>query len=406
MNLSFYIAKRYLFAKKSRNAINIISGISVFGVAIGTIALIVVLSVFNGFDDLIKSLYSSFDPELKITPAEGKTFVPETAPFDTLRQLDGVLHISEILEENALLRYGEKQYIATVKGVDEHYSKVTGIDTMIVDGEFTLFKKNRPYAIVGQGIAYYLGMGLNFITPINIYSLKRTGNISINPEQAINRKYIFPSGVFSIEQEYNTKYILVPIQFARELLQYTNEVSALEIRLVPGSDHEAIQARMRSLLGNQFVVQNRNEQNELFYKIMRSEKWAIFFILTFILIVASFNIIGSLTMLILDKKKDIETLRSLGASDHLIKWIFITEGWLISLTGAIIGLVLGSLISWLQAEYGLIKLNGSGSFIIDAYPVVYQFADVIKVLFTVVFIGFIAAWYPVRFTSKRFLLTS
>jgi lipoprotein-releasing system permease protein len=291
-----------------------------------------------------------------------------------------------------------------VKGVDDNYSSVTGIDTMIVDGEFALYKKNRPHAIVGQGIAYYLGMGLNFITPINIYSLRRTGNISINPEQAINRKYIFPSGVFSIEQEYNTKYILVPIRFARELLQYTDEVSALEIRLAEGSDHEAIQANIKSLLGDQYVVQNRNEQNELFYKIMRSEKWAIFFILTFILIVASFNIIGSLTMLILDKKKDIETLRSLGASDSLIKRIFITEGWLISLTGAIIGLLIGSLISWLQAEYGLIKLNGSGSFIIDAYPVVYQFTDVIKVLFTVVFIGFIAAWYPVRFTSKRFLL--
>jgi len=406
VNLSFYIAKRYLFAKKSRNAINIISGVSVFGVAVGTIALIVVLSVFNGFDDLIKSLYSSFDPEIKITPAEGKTFVPHSASFDTLRQLEGVIFFSEVLEENALLRYGEKQYIATVKGIDEQFSDVTGIDTMIVEGEFSLYKKNRPYAIVGQGIAYYLGMGLNFITPINIYSLKRTGNISVNPEQAISRKYIFPSGVFSIEQEYNTKYILVPIQFARELLQYTDEVSALELRLDPEADPVAVQDRIQSLLGDNYVIQNRNEQNELFYKIMKSEKWAIFFILTFILIVASFNIIGSLTMLILDKKKDIETLRSMGASDGLIKRIFVTEGWLISFSGALIGLLIGSLISWLQAKYGLIKLDGSGSFIIDAYPVVYQFTDVIKVLLTVMFIGFIAAWYPVRFTSKKFILSS
>jgi len=406
VNLSFYIAKRYLFAKKSRNAINIISGLSVFGVAVGTIALIVVLSVFNGFDDLIKSLYSSFDPEIKITPAEGKTFVPHSASFDTLRQLEEIIFFSEVLEENALLRYGEKQYIATVKGIDDQFSSVTGIDTMIVEGEFSLYKKNRPYAIVGQGIAYYLGMGLNFITPINIYSLKRSGNISINPEQVINRKYIFPSGVFSIEQEYNTKYILVPIQFARELLQYTNEVSALELRLDPEADVAAVQGRIRSLLGDQYVIQNRNEQNELFYKIMKSEKWAIFFILTFILIVASFNIVGSLTMLILDKKKDIETLRNLGASDGLIKRIFVTEGWLISFSGALIGLLIGSLISWLQAKYGLIKLEGSGSFIIDAYPVVYQFTDVIKVLLTVMFIGFIAAWYPVRFTSKRFILSS
>jgi lipoprotein-releasing system permease protein len=406
VNLSFYIAKRYLFAKKSRNAINIISGISVIGVAVGTIALIVVLSVFNGFDDLIKSLYSSFDPEIKITPAAGKTFIPHSSSFDSLKKLEGVMFYSEVLEENALLRYGEKQYIATVKGIDDQFSNVTGIDTMIVEGEFTLFRKNRPYAIVGQGIAYYLGMGLNFITPINIYSLKRSGNISINPEQAINRKYIFPSGVFSIEQEYNTKYILVPIQFARELLQYTNEVSALELRLDPAADPEAIQEKIQTLLGDQFLIQNRNEQNELFYKIMKSEKWAIFFILTFILIVASFNIIGSLTMLILDKKKDIETLRNLGATDSLIKRIFVTEGWLISFSGALIGLLIGSLISWLQARYGLIKLDGSGSFIIDAYPVVYQFSDVIKVLLTVMLIGFIAAWYPVRFTSKRFLLSS
>ncbi len=394
-----------MFAKKSRNAINIISGISVFGVAVGTIALIVVLSVFNGFDGLIKSLYSSFDPEIKIMPAEGKTFVPHSGTFDTLRQMDGIMFISEVIEENALLRYGEKQYIATIKGIDDQFSNVTGIDTMIVEGAFYLYKKNRPYAIVGQGIAYYLGIGLNFITPINIYSLKRTGNISINPEQAINRKYIFPSGVFSIEQEYNTKYILVPIEFARDLLQYTNEVSSLELRLEPEADPGTVQNRIQLLLGDQFVIQNRNEQNELFYKIMRSEKWAIFFILTFILIVASFNIIGSLTMLILDKKKDIETLRSLGASDGLIKRIFVTEGWLISFSGALIGLLIGSLISWLQAEYGLIKLNGSGSFIIDAYPVVYQFTDVIKVMLTVMFIGFIAAWYPVRFTSKRFLLS-
>ena len=406
MNFSFYIARRYLFAKKTQNAINIISGISVFGVAVGTMALIVILSVFNGFDELIKSLYSSFDPEIKITPAEGKVFSPTSSSFETIRNMEGVLHFSEVLEENALLRYGDRQYIATVKGVDEQFVHVTGIDSMIVDGEFSLMAKNRPYAVVGQGVAYYLGVGLNFLNPINIYIIKRSGNISINPERAINKKFIFPSGIFSIEQEHNSKYIIVPLQFARELLHYQDEVTAIEISLDPEADKEYVQQEMRSVLGNDFLVRNRNEQNELFYRIMKSEKWAIFFILTFILIIASFNIVGSLTMLILDKKEDILTLRSLGATNKLIRRIFLMEGWLISVLGAIIGLVFGSLIAWLQAEYGLIKLNSSGSFIIDAYPVVYHFMDVVKIFVTVLLIGLLAAWFPVRYISKKFLLYS
>jgi len=403
MNLSFYIAKRYLLAKKSQNVINIISGISVIGVAVGTMALIIVLSVFNGFDELIKSLYSTFDPEIKISLAEGKTFSPATPEFETVKNLIGVQYFSEVLEENVLLKYGDWQYIATLKGVDDKFEYVTGIDTMIVEGVFKLMDKNRPYAVVGQGVAYYLSIGLNFLNPLNIYSIRRTGNISINPEQAINRKFIFPSGIFSIEQEHNVKYVIVPISFARDLLGYGQEVSAIEIKLNPNADHYAAEEEIQSILGDEFRVQNRNEQNELFYRIMKSEKWAIFFILTFILIVASFNIIGSLTMLILDKKEDINTLRSLGASNQLIKKIFLLEGWMISILGAIFGLIIGSLIAWLQAEYGLIKLNSSGSFIIDAYPVVYKFTDVLKIFITVLFIGLLAALYPVRYISRRFL---
>lgn len=403
MNLPFYIARRYLFAKKSQNVINIISGISVIGVATGTMALIIVLSVFNGFDELIKSLYSSFDPEIKISLAEGKTFSPVIPGFEEVRNLGGVQYFSEVLEENVLLRYGDRQYIATLKGVDDEFADVTGIDTMIVDGEFELMDQNRPYAVVGQGVAYFLGIGLNFLNPLNIYSIKRTGNISVNPEQAINRKFIFPSGIFSIEQEHNVKYVIVPISFARDLLGYSDEVSVIEIKLYPEADHHELQEEIQSILGDEYLVQNRNEQNELFYRIMKSEKWAIFFILTFILIVASFNIIGSLTMLILDKKEDINTLRSLGASNQLIRKVFLLEGWMISILGAIFGLIIGSLIAWLQAKFGLIKLNSSGSFIIDAYPVVYQFPDVLKIFTTVLFIGLMAAWYPVRYISKKFL---
>ena len=403
MNLPFYISKRYLVSKKTQNAINIISGISVFGVAVGTMALIVILSVFNGFDELIKSLYSTFDPEIKITLSEGKTFSPSLPAFSEVRNHENVWYFSEVLEENVLLRYGERQYIATMKGVDDEFVNLTGIDTMIVEGEFKLKDKNMPYAVIGQGVAYYLGVGLTFLNPINIYSIKRTGNISMNPEQAINRKFIFPSGIFSIEQEHNTRYIIVPIFFARDLLGYQDEVTAIELKLQPGVNSELIQNEIIQILGDEFLVQNRNEQNALFYRIMKSEKWAIFFILTFILIIASFNIIGSLTMLILDKKEDIRTLRNLGASDILIRRIFLMEGWMISIVGAITGLLIGSLIAWLQARFGLIKLSGSGSFIIDAYPVVYKFLDVLKVFFTVLFIGFLAAWYPVKYISKKFL---
>lgn len=404
MNLPFYIAKRYLLAKKSRNAINIISGISIAGVAVGTMALITVLSVFNGFDSLVKALYNSFDPEIRISISEGKTFNPSEYHFDKIRKHPAVAYYSEVLEENALLRYGDRQHIATVKGVDDQFGKVTGIDSMVVDGKYQLWDENRPRAVVGIGVAYHLAIGLNFLNPINIYVIKREGSINMNPEQAINRKYIFPSGMFSIEQEINSKYLLVPLSFARDLLQYNDEVSAIELRLKDPAELETVQEEFRQILGKDFLVKNRNEQNELFYKIMKAEKWAIFFILTFILIIASFNIIGSLTMLILDKRGDIETLDSLGASARLIKRIFLFEGWMISISGAVAGLILGSLLSWLQQHYGFIKLSGSGSFIIDAYPVVYQFGDVIKVLLTVIGIGFLAAWLPVRYLARQYNL--
>ena len=406
MNLPLYIAKRYLLAKKSQNAINIISLIAVAGVAVGTMALITVLSVFNGFDSIIKSLYNSFDPEIKISLAEGKTFDPADYPFEEVSHLKAVLHFAEILEENVLLRYGDRQHIATILGVDDQFHLVTGVDTMIVDGSYKLWEKQRPMAIVGIGIAYHLAIGLNFLNPINIYVIRRAGNFSMNPERAINRRYIFPAGIFSIEQQINTKYLLVPLAFARDLLQYPTEVTAIDLDIDDGADLEEVQEQIQSILGNTFRVQNRNEQNELFYRIMRSEKWAIFFILSFILIIASFNIIGSLTMLILDKREDINTLDSMGANAALIKRIFLLEGWMISFSGAVIGLILGSLLSWLQAKYGLIKLSGSGSFIIDAYPVVFRWLDVVKVFFTVVAIGFFAAWLPVRYIARRYRLNT
>lgn len=405
MNFPFYIARRYLFAKKTRHAINIISGISVGGVTIGSMALIIILSAFNGLDNLVRSLFSTFDPDLKITVAEGKTFSSEHENIKKLKAHEGILYLSEVIEENALLRYGEKQYIATIKGVGDDFIKMSGIDSMIYDGEFLLKDQKNRYAIVGQGIASTLSMGLNFITPIQIYVPKRTKNVILTPDKAFNRKYIFPSGIFAIQQDFDSKYIIVPIDFARELLDYTVELSSIELKIDPSYNQDRIQEELQALLGNEFEVKNRFEQQEFVYKIMQSEKWAIFLILTFILIIASFNIIGALSMLIIEKKKDIETLRNLGANLKLIRKIFLLEGWMISILGAISGLILGSIICTLQQQFGLVKIQGGESFVIDTYPVSMEIPDFLFVFLTVLLIGFLAAWYPVRYITRKFILS-
>ncbi|MEX0982682.1 MAG: ABC transporter permease [Bacteroidales bacterium] len=403
MRFALYIARRYLLARKNRNAINIISGISMLGVGVGAMALVVILSVFNGFDEVVKSLFNSFDPDIKITAVRGKVFTPDER-LQKVKELPGVLYLSEILEENALLKYGERQHIATIKGADESFIHVTGIDSMIYDGNMVLQDANRSYAVVGQGVAYNLQVGLNFINPLFVYMPKRIGNINLaNPDDAFHRDYLFPSGIFAIEQDYDSRYVIVPIDFMRKLLDYTDEVSYIEIKLNPGLDPKNIQNKITELLGEDFLVQNRAQQNELFYRVMKSEKYAIFLILTFILIIASFNIIGSLSMLIIDKKNDIRSLRNMGASHQLISRIFLMEGWLISIVGSLIGITLGTLISWLQDKFELLKLSGSGTFVIDAYPVRLQLTDVLLVWTTVLLIGFLAARYPVKQISIKYL---
>lgn len=403
MKLSLYIAKRYLFAKKSRNAINVISSISVAGVTIGTMALIIVLSVFNGLETLVRSIFNTFDPDLKITPLTGKTFIPDSAKLILLSRVNGVDCYSLCVEENALLKYGDKQYIATIKGVDDNYSQVTGIDSSMWDGEFILYsEQGRPYAVPGMGIANYLGIRVNFITPLIIYVPKRSGSADLNPEDAFIRNYIFPSGIYQVEQEYDSKYVFVPVNFARDLLEYISEVSSVEIKFKPGVQESAVQKEVTEIFGKDFIVQNKFEQQEIFYKVMRSERLAIFFILTLIIVIASFSIIGSLTMLIIEKERDIEILRSLGADNALIRKIFIFEGWLISIFGAVAGIILGFIICWIQQEYGIIRLHGE-SLVMDAYPVVMKIKDFIIVPLTVLLIGFWAAWYPVRFLTKKYL---
>ncbi len=404
-NLSLYIAKRYLFSKKKRNVINLISAISVVGVTIGTMALIVVLSAFNGLDELLKSLFNSFDPDLKITALKGKTFTPDSTQLKMIKNTQGVIEYVEVLEEKALLEYDKRQYIGKVKGVGLNFNKVTGIDTLMVEGNYVLQQNDRSYAVLGYGVAYYLSVGLKFIDPLIIYVPKREGNVSMNPQQALTRKIIYPSGFFSVQAEYDEQYIIVPIHFARDLLDYSDEVSAIEVKLDKNlSESQAleIQSMIQKNLGADFEVKNRFQQHELFYKIMKSEKWATFLILSFILFIASFNIIGSLTMLIIDKKEDISTLQSLGAGEKLIRKIFLFEGWMISFAGALLGLLFGTLLCLLQIHFELIQFPGNTT-IVEAYPVRLEWSDFIYVFITVMVIGFFASWYPVKLIIRKYL---
>lgn len=398
MNTALYIAKRYLVSKKSHNIINIISMVSVVGITVGTMALIIVLSVFNGFEQMVSSLFNAFDPDLKVEINEGKTFSYSAFPYTQIKALDGVAQLSAIVEEDALLKYNDKQHLATIKGVSNDFARMSGIDTMLVDGDFILQKRGTPYAVMGLGSAINLSVNLaDYTESLSVYVPNRKANLGVNFDQAFRSANIYPAGIFSIQQDIDYQYILVPIDFARQLLDYTDEASSVAIMLEAGSSTEALQSQIEQLLGPAYTVKNRYQQQQVVYQIMKAEKWAIFLILTFILIIASFNMIGSLSMLILDKKKDIEILGSMGADRRLLRRIFFSEGFLIAFLGAIGGLFLGGVVCWLQQHFGLIKLQGGdGAFIIDAYPVLMQGWDFLYVFLTVCVIGALAAGFTVR----------
>jgi lipoprotein-releasing system permease protein len=405
LNLQFFIAKRYLLSKKTHNIINIISGISVAGITVGTMALVIVLSVFNGFESLVESLYNTFDPDLKITVTAGKTFKATDLPKDEVLRIPGVVRYTEVVEENALLRYHSKQYLATIKGVSPDFEQSGSLDSMVVEGKPVLQRDSFNYAIPGYGIAYFLGIDLNIPSDLlDVYMPSRSGNVGAAPEESFISEPVMVSGIFSVQQDFDSKYVIVPLRFARLLTGYTNELTSVEIGLKPGIDVEKVQGRIAEMTGGNFKVKNRFQQQEVLYKIMKSEKLAIFLILSFILLIATFNVIGSLSMLILDKKKDIAVLRSLGANDRLIRRIFFTEGLLITFSGAVSGLILGFIVCWLQERFGLLKLQtGAGTFVVDAYPVKMIPGDFAIVFLTVSAIGMAAAWYPVRRISQRFL---
>ena len=393
MRLAPFIAKRYLFAKKSHNVINIISAISAIGMAIGTAALIIILSVYNGFDSLVRSMMSSVEPDLMITPSSGKVFVPEGEVYDWIYDQPTVKNMCGVLQEQVFISYDGQQGIAKAKGVDSIYEEETPLRDHMYDGEFSLHRGDIPLASVGTGLAHSMGINPRFLSPIEIYFPSRTRRISMtNPLSSIEAIKVWPSSIFSISNDIDAELMILPISQMRELLEYDDEVSAVEIRLTEEADGEELKRLQKEIgerLGPDFKVKDRFQQNESLYKMMKYEKAAIFMILIFVIIIIAFNIFGSLSMLIIEKRGDIETLRSLGAQDSLIRRIFVLEGWMISLTGLAAGLVLGTGFALLQQQFGFIKMPGH--FIVQAYPVILSWTDIILTIVGVATIGYLIA---------------
>ena len=402
MRLAGFIAKRYLFAKKSHNVINIISAISAIGMAIGTAALIIILSVYNGFDSLIKTMMSNVEPDLLITPSTGKVFVPDDSTYDWIYDQPCVKNMCCVLEEQVFISYDGKQSLAKAKGVDWIYEEESPLRNHIRDGEFRLHRGDIPEAVIGAGLAYEMGISPRFLAGIDIYYPTRTGKISLtNPAASLEFIRVFPSGIFSVSNDVDAELMIVPIEQMRELLEYDNEVSAVELRLVEGSSKEELKALQKEIaerLGPAFKVKDRFQQNESLYKMMKYEKAAIFMILIFVVIIIAFNIFGSLTMLIIEKQDDIQTLRSLGAQDSLIRRIFVLEGWLISLVGLAGGLIIGVGFSALQQAFGIIKMPGH--FVVQAYPIILSWSDILLTAAGVSAIGYIIALIPARLRSR------
>ena len=409
MNFPFYIAKRYLFSKKSHNAINVISGVSVCGVALATLALVCTLSVFNGFQDLVATMFTAFDPELKITAVNGKVFDAEDERIQSLKQLPEVEIFSESLEDNAMVQYKDRQAMVVIKGVEDNFNRLTAIDSILYGrGEMILHDEVVSYAIPGIELVSVLGTGIRFLDPLEVYVPKRGSKINVaNPASSFCSNYLHSSGlVFAVnQQKYDASYILTSLQFARDLFQYQKEVSSIDLKLKEGASVDEVKENIIRLLGEGYRVQNRYEQQADTYRIMEVEKLISYLFLCFILLIACFNVIGSLSMLIIDKREDVVTLRNLGADDEIIKRIFMYEGCLISFMGALVGIVLGVVLCLVQQEFGLISLGGesSGAFIVDAYPVSVHLNDVLLILCTVLLISYLAVLYPVRYLSRRLL---
>ena len=399
MNFPFFIAKRYFLSKKDSNFVHVISLVSLIGVVIGTAALILVLSVFNGFENLILNMYNSFDPHIKIKLSEGKVFDASNILLNH-SEIDKAAYI---LEEKVLLKYQEKEFIAIVKGVSSSYKEMVNFDSLLIDGKYIDSYEGNNVAVVGRGIAYYLSMGVgNMFEQLQVFSPNRSVKTLLNPQNAFKKASVLPVGIFGIQSEIDEQYIITPLSFVQKLADRGDKISSIEIKLKEPDNMFKIQEQLKIDFGDKFIVENRLEQQEFLYKILNTEKIAVFLILVLIMIVAAFNIVGSLSMLILDKEKDIKTLKSFGVNQREIRNIFFNKSMLTILGGIFIGLLVGLLLAFLQQHYGLISM-GKGNFVVNAYPVLIKLSDIFVVSITVLIIGLLASWYPAKaLTNKLF----
>lgn len=409
LNLPFFIARRYLFSKKSTNAINVISIISMVGVAVATMALVIVLSVFNGFHDLVASFFTNFDPQLEVVPVKGKVAAADDAVFMKIRQLPEVDMVSECVQDQALAFYNGQQAMVNIMGVDDNFARMTRIQKILYgDGDFSLQAANLEYGVPGIRLAQTLGMGASWDGFLKIYAPQREGQLTDMASPAdgfVTDSLISPGVVFAVNQaKYDRDYLITSIAFARRLFFRQGMVSKLMVKLKPGTDIDAAKRKIKNLAEGRFNVLDRFEQHADTFRIMQVEKVLAYLFLSFILVVACFNIIGSLSMLIIEKKKDVQTLRNLGATNRTLTRVFLFEGRMISALGAVVGILLGLLLCWLQQEFGLVPMgDSSGTFVVNAYPVSVHYSDVLVVFITVLAVGWAAAWYPVRYMSRRLL---
>ncbi len=410
MNFPLFIARRYLFSKKSHHAINIISGISAAGVALATLALVCTLSVFNGFQDLVASLFTSFDPQLKVTLAEGRIIALDDPSVTRLKKENCIALVTPVLEDQALIVQGGRQQVVTIKGVADSWNQQADLDRILYpEGQTNVILHNDvlEYGILGIQLAAKLGLTVDFHDPLPIYAPKRGERVNMgNPISSFNQdELLSPGYVFMVKQaKYDANYIVTSLGFAQRLFDQQGNASQLELKLKKGTSVSSAKKQIQKLLGPEFVVQDRYEQQDDVFRIMRIEKLIAYLFLTFILLVASFNIIGSLSMLMIDKKQDVQTLRNLGASDKQISQVFMLEGRMISLFGALVGIAIGVFLCWLQQEFGFIAMgNTEGAFIVESYPVSVHPWDIVVIFVTVLLVTWLVVWYPVHYLSRQLL---
>jgi lipoprotein-releasing system permease protein len=403
MRLSLFIARRYLFSRKSHNAINVVTGISVACVAVVTTALIIILSAMNGLSDLVESLYNNFHADIRISPVKGKVFTINEESTAALLQIEGVAWYTEIVDENVLVEANDRQLIVTMRGVQDNYEKCTGFSKVVKQGEFNLHPNGHTGVVAGQEIAGHLGLGE--MTPLQLLVPKRDRNLTVDfsnmDEEPFNRHTTFVTGLYTVSSDFDGRFVILPIETVRKLMEYEGgESTSAEMGVKPGTDVDDLIVQIKQKLGPNYKVENRYQQNELLFKTLKSEKAWTFIILLFILLIATFNTIGSLTLLIIEKKKDIGVLWSMGGDQSFIRRVFFTEGLLISATGTIIGSIIGLTLCFLQKQFGFIRF--SEGFVVDTYPVRIDGMDILLIIAAVMAIGLVAAWYPVRVYTKRY----